>query len=187
MAETPSESSQPLKMFGLRSNSPAGELIDFSNLEEEDIEQITELMQALGRLREAEQVVSEASARYMALNSTDMKALHFIIVSENEKQVVTPSKITQHLRISPATTTKLLDRLEKADHITREPHPTDRRALQIRITAETRKAAYETVGALQSRRFHAAVRLTRSERNVVIRFLKDMTDQIDMRHADWAQ
>lgn len=180
------QSAKPSGMFSLRANSPSGELLDLSGLEEEDIEQISALMNSLGNLREAERRVSEASATYMALNETDMRALHFLIVCENLEQDVTASSITRHLRVSPATTTKLLDRLEKGGHITRSPHPTDRRATTIHITRETRKAAYESVGAMQSRRFHAAARLNREERDIVIRFLVDMTEQIDMKHADWA-
>lgn len=165
------QSAKPSVMFSLRANSPSGELLDLSALEEEDIEQISSPMNSLGNLREAERRVSEASATYMALNETFMRALHFPIVCENLEQGVTASSITRHLRVYPATTTKLLDRLEKGGHITRE----------------TRKAAYESVGAMQSRRFHAAARLDREERDIVIRFLVDMTEQIDMKHADWAQ
>lgn len=180
------DSDPPPGVFGLRANSPNGELINFSGLEEEDIDQISLLMNSLGKLRDAERRVSEASALYMELNETDMRALHFLIVNENLGKDVTASTITRHLRVSPATTTKILDRLDKGSHITRSPHPTDRRVTTIRITPETRKAAYETVGALQARRFQAAARLTRKERDVVIRFLQDMTEQIDMKHVDWA-
>lgn len=187
MEDTSGTLKHPANMFSLRANNPAGELIDVSGFTEDDIEQISLLMGALGRMREVEREVSEASAKYMALNETDMRALHFLIVCENEAQTVTPSRITHHLGISPATTTKLLDRLEKGGHITRTPHATDRRAFDIKITPETRKAAYETVGALQARRFHAAARLTRDERTVVISFIEDMTEEIDVKHADWTR
>ena len=189
MLDTTPPGAQPRRpeTFSIKANSPAGELIDHSDLSEEDVEQISRLMQALGNLRNVERQLSEGSAKYMALNETDMRALHFLIVCENSSEVVTPSRITQHLGISPATTTKLLDRLEKAGHITRSPHASDRRATEIRITAETRRSAYETVGAQQARRFHAAARLTSEEREVVISFLHDMAEEIDMKHADWAQ
>lgn len=175
-----------VEMYAVGSNDPEGRMLDTSGVSESDIDQINRIMQAFSALRDAERAASEASAKYMALSETDMRALHFIIVSENQQRIVTASLLSGHLKISPATTTKLLDRLERGGHIIRKPHPTDRRSLQIQIAEETRSSAYETVGRLQSRRFHAAARLTPDEREVVIRFLHDMANEIDMKNADWA-
>lgn len=67
------------------------------------------------------------------------------------------------------------------------PHPTDRRALAISITPETHQAAMQTVGRQQAKRFHAAARLTPAERDVVIRFLRDMAQEIAPGDESWAQ
>ena len=98
---------------------------------------------------------------------------------------VTAGHLASHLGISTASTTKLLDRLQSGGHITRNPHPTDRRALQISVTPETRRSAHETVGRHHARRYHTAARLTPAERDIVIRFLRDMADEIDIKNADW--
>lgn len=45
----------------------------------------------------------------------------------------------------------------------------------------------ETVGRQQAKRFHAAARLPGDERDVVIRFLRDMTAEITLRDESWAQ
>ncbi|GAA2247096.1 MarR family winged helix-turn-helix transcriptional regulator [Rarobacter faecitabidus] len=172
-------------LYDVEKNDPDSLLVDRSQLSSEDIQGVTMVMAALGRLREAEQLLSEASQRYMKLGRSDMRALHFLIVAQHTNAVVTPSAIASHLGISSASTTKLLDRLEHGGHIVRSPHPTDRRALAITITSETREAAMQTVGRLQAKRFHAAVRLTPQEREVVVRFLQDMTDQIDVRTEEW--
>ncbi|MGW8484502.1 MarR family winged helix-turn-helix transcriptional regulator [Microbacterium sp. NPDC055903] len=168
-------------------SDPRQSLVDRSGMAAEDIRQITELMTALGDLREAEQHLSEVSRRYMQLNETDMRALHYLIVCSHRSMIATPGGIAQHLHISSASTTKLLDRLERGGHIVRAPHPTDRRALAISITAETHRAAMETVGRQQSKRFYAAARLTAEERDVVIRFLRDMTEEITLKDEAWAQ
>nr|WP_246603762.1 MarR family transcriptional regulator [Microbacterium marinilacus] len=162
-------------------------LVDRSGMAAEDVRQITELMEALGALREAEQRLSEASRRYMQLNDTDMRALHYLIVCAHQSRIATPGGISQHLRMSSASITKLLDRLERGGHIVRAPHPTDRRALAISITPETHRAAMETVGRQQSRRFYAAARLTADERAVVTRFLRDMTAEIRLTDEEWAR
>lgn len=173
-------------LYDVEKNDPESRLIDRSSHSPEQLQQISEVMAALGRLRDAEQQLSEASQRYMRLGRSDMRALHFLIVAHHTRAVITPSAIAAHLGISSASTTKLLDRLEAGGHIVRAPHPNDRRALAITITEETREAAMQTVGRLQAKRFHAAARLTSDERAIVVRFLDDMTDQISMRNEAWA-
>lgn len=165
----------------------AGGLIEASGATPQDIEEIRLLMQALVRLREAEQILSEASRRYMKLSAQDMKALHYLIVAKRLNQIVTPSVLATHLGISPASTTKLLNRLERGNHIVRRMHPADRRAFIIEVTPETEMAAKETVGEQQTRRFYAAARLTSEERAAVTRFLHDMADELALSNATWAQ
>lgn len=173
-------------VYDIDASDPAGVLLDRTGVDPDGIRQITELMTALGGLREAEQRLAEASRRYMRLNDTDMRALHYLIVCANRGAVATPGGIAQHLGISTASTTKLLDRLERAGHVTRAAHPSDRRALAISITPETQRAAMETVGRQQARRFHAAARLSEPERAVVIRFLRDMTQELGLDGVAWA-
>ncbi|MBB5512297.1 DNA-binding MarR family transcriptional regulator [Neomicrococcus aestuarii] len=122
----------------------------------------------------------------MKLSNQDMRALHYLITAKRQGELVTPGMISAHLRISAASTTKLLNRLERDHHIIRLLHPTDRRAFRIEITEETEASAKQTVGKLQSRRFHAAARLTSSERETVTRFIRDMTEEISLKNAPWS-
>jgi DNA-binding MarR family transcriptional regulator len=168
-------------------SDPEQMLVDRGGIPQADVRQITELMSSLGELREAEEKLSEASRRYMRLNDTDMRALHYLIVCAHRGILATPGGIAHHLRISSASTTKLLDRLERGGHIVRAPHPTDRRALAISITPQTHQAAMETVGRQQAKRFYAAARLTSAEREVVIRFLRDMAREIAPGDEAWTQ
>ncbi|MDQ6752621.1 MAG: MarR family transcriptional regulator [Actinomycetota bacterium] len=183
--ETPT--SVPTNIYDVNAADPENRLVDRSSMAASDVNHIGELMAALGRLRTAEQQLSDASLKYMKLNQSDMRALHYLIVAANTHEIATPGAIASHLRISTASTTKLLDRLENAGHIIRQPHPTDRRALAITITPKTRQAAMETVGRQQAKRFNAAARLTATERDVVIRFLDDMTQEISLTDEPWAQ
>lgn len=177
----------PPNIYDVNAADPKSQLIDRSTMAAADVAHIGELMAALGRLRTAEQQLSDASLKYMKLNQSDMRALHYLIVTANTETIATPGAIASHLKISTASTTKLLDRLENAGHITRSPHPSDRRALAISITAKTRQAAMDTVGRQQAKRFHAAARLSAAERDVVIRFLDDMTQEISLTDEAWAQ
>ena len=147
------------------------ELVNRSGLDDEQVDQIVRVMQSLRGWHEAERRMSEASSRYMKLNPTDMRALRFLIAARNQGEIATPGAISEYLGISSASTTKLLDRLERGGHIVRAPHPSDRRALAITVTDDTRIVARESVGRLHARRFDAAAALTPDEREVVIRFL----------------
>src|SRR5690606_3301824 len=86
-------------IYDLDVSDPAGELVDRAGLSSADIREISGIMQALGALRDAEQRLSDASLRYMKLNQTDMRALHFLIACENSNVTATPGGIAAHLGI----------------------------------------------------------------------------------------
>ena len=97
---------------------------------------------------------------------------------------MTPGAVAEHLGITTASTTKLIDRLAAGDHVLRFPHPSDRRSLAIEVTEDTRRVARETVGRSHARRFDAAAHLTPQEREIVTRFLHDLADPVmDEEHA----
>lgn len=79
--ETGEHESQSRSMFDVVANDPDQLLIDRTGIADEDVAQISEVMTALGDLREAEARLSAASRRYMKLNETDMRAIHFLIVT----------------------------------------------------------------------------------------------------------
>ena len=174
-------------LYDINSSDPRSELVDRSQLDPEDVGQITRLMNALSGLREKEKALADASEKYMKLGAQDMRALHFLIVANHRREVVTPGMLGTHLGMSPASITKLLNRLEKGGHIVRRVHPTDRRAFSIEVTEETRASAMRTVGKQHAKRFHAAARLTREQRDVVINFLDDTAREMSLDDADWAQ
>ena len=67
----------------------------------------------------------------MKLSEQDMRALHYLIVAQNEDTIATPGAIAEHLGISAASTTEAVNRLEAGGHIVREVHPADRRSFAI--------------------------------------------------------
>lgn len=168
----------PASVYDVVANDPGFRLIDRTGVGADDLAQISELMQAMGALREVEARLAAKASAYMKLGSTDMRAVHFLIVCENRETLATAAMLAAHLGITSASTTKMVERLERGGHIVRSPHPTDGRAQVIRVTPETRTAATETVGRQQARRFYAAARLTPAEREVVIRFLQDTAEEL---------
>ena len=177
MAEFRNQSSRVADtMLDPRVIDPDQQLVDYSTLSEAEIAQIVRVLVGIRQWREAEQHLSLQSRNHMHLNETDMKALRFLVVAQNQGRIATPGALAEHLNISSASTTKLLDRLSAAGHIDRSPHPTDRRALMITITKHTHEQVRATVGRSHARRFDVAKRLTPDEREIVIRFLSDLSD-----------
>jgi DNA-binding MarR family transcriptional regulator len=165
-------------VYHVATTGARAKLIDVSQIDEATMTEINAIMGALGRLRDAERRLMDETQRYMKLGETDMRALHFLMVCENRSTLATPGMISAHLGVSAASTTKLLDRLERGNHVVRHPHPSDRRALVVTVTPETRRAATQSVGRQQARRVYAAARLTSSERLAVARFLDDMAAEL---------
>lgn len=165
--------------YSVEANDPSSELVDRSGYSADDLNHVGEVMAAMGRLRDIERKASEASQRYMQLNETDMKALHYLMLAENRDEVVTASTLSRFLEITTASVTKMLDRLEEGKHIKRLPHPNDRRSICIVITPETRLAAKNTVGRFQASRFRAAAELGESKRQTVIDFLNATASDLE--------
>lgn len=163
-------------MIDPRIMDPDGELVPHEHLPRQELDQIVEVLEALGRWRAAERRTGEESRRHMRLGETDMRALRFMIAAQRHDQLATPSGLAKHLGISTASVTKMLDRLAAHDHIRRLPHPQDRRSTAIEVTEETRRAARRSVGRSHAGRFRAAADLSPAERDVVIRFLDALSE-----------
>lgn len=71
-----------------------------------------------------------------------------IIAAEEE---ISPSAIAQKARITQATVTALLDRLQKRGLVKRTQGATDRRRVFVTLTNEGRKLLEDTPDALQTR------------------------------------
>ncbi len=176
-----------MRMHDPRVADARGHMLDLSGVSEEELGGIVRVMDAMFRWRQAEQRVSEASRGYMRLGVTDMRALRFAMFAADQGRIVTARDIAEHLSISSASTSKLLDRLEHGGHIRRAPHPTDRRAISIIVDETTRTVAEKTVGFEHARRFRVAAALTPAEREVVIRFLDALSNTSEDRWAESAQ
>jgi DNA-binding MarR family transcriptional regulator len=65
--------------------------------------------------------------RELGVNSTDLDAMQHLMRHGR----LSPSELAQRLGISTAAATVAIDRLVRVGHVTREPHPTDRRRLLV--------------------------------------------------------
>ena len=117
----------------------------------------------------------------MDMNATDLAALRMLIVREGRGEAVSPHQVADHLRISTASTTKLLDRLTASGHIERRPHPSDRRARVVVLTDESRATFFRHFGERLGQMRSVADRYSDDELAVIARFLSGMSETLDPR------
>jgi DNA-binding MarR family transcriptional regulator len=113
------------------------------------------------------------------MNATDLATLRMLIMREQEGRVVSPRDIAEHLRISTASTTKLLDRLSDSGHIERQPHPTDRRARIVALTPLSRADFFRIYGERLRAMRSVAGQYDETDLAVISRFLDEVTHSLD--------
>jgi DNA-binding MarR family transcriptional regulator len=70
----------------------------------------------------------EHLAEELTVNPTDLAAMQHLIM----EGPMSPTQLARRLKLSTAATTVVADRLTKVGHVTRAPHPTDRRGIIIK-------------------------------------------------------
>lgn len=115
----------------------------------------------------------------MDMNATDLAALRMLVMREQGGMAVSPHDLARHLRISTASTTKLLDRMESSGHLERHPHPRDRRARVIVLTDESRSTFYRHFGAQLSKMRGLADDYSEQELRTITRFLSELSSVLD--------
>lgn len=115
----------------------------------------------------------------MGMNATDLAALRFLIIREDQGRPVRPRDIADHLRISTASTTVLVDRLAAAGHVRREPDPSDGRRRVIVLTpaarAEFQRQHGSGIGAMRG----ALERFSDADLAVAARVIEALSAAID--------
>jgi DNA-binding MarR family transcriptional regulator len=92
------------------------------------------IIDALNALRAAEALQRKRVSARTGLGDNDLAALQMVVAASGSGADVSPKEIARVLGISSASTTVLLDRLEKKSLVQRATSPFDRRALLVRPT-----------------------------------------------------
>lgn len=140
---------------------------------------VTEVLHAVRAFSDAMDRMNGGMKDEMDMNSTDLAALRMLIVREQRGDSVSPHQMAEHLRISTASTTKLLDRLSAAGHVQRRPHPSDGRGRIVVLTDQSRRTFFEhfreRLGGMRGVAHH----YSDEELQVIAKFLTEMSLILD--------
>jgi DNA-binding MarR family transcriptional regulator len=125
-----------------------------------------------------------ASHRHLAetaigLNRTDMRALDIV----GQAGPLAPTALARLLGFTTGGVTSVLDRLERAGYIRRQPDPTDRRRQLVHATEATAARDQEVFGDLIHRTSNLLTTYTDDQLQVIHDFL-DRTRQLTADYAD---
>jgi DNA-binding MarR family transcriptional regulator len=98
---------------------------------------------------------------------------------------MTPTELSDLLGMTSGGITALTQRLERAGHITREPHPRDKRSSILRATPEVIERVQEQYRDLIRDTDRITARLSEQERAIVGDYLERLV-LLSERHADEA-
>src|SRR6478609_3385665 len=140
---------------------------------------VMQVLQAIRAFSDAMDRMHGGMKGDMDMNATDLAALRMLIMREHRGKPVSPHDVARHLRISTASTTKLLDRLSESGHVERRPHPSDKRARVIVLTDESRRTFYRHFGGRMQDMRAVADRYTDEELSLLTRFLGELGEVLD--------
>jgi DNA-binding MarR family transcriptional regulator len=166
--------------------TPAASRYWYGASEEDRRRRAVDVLQAFRVYRAAEVAMRRRTRESMAMGENELLVLRYLLRASGEGRSVSPSELTRYLGVSTASTTAIIDRLEKSGHVNRLPHPSDRRSILVVATKESDAEVRATLGDMHERMMSAVIDLSPEESAVVVAALtrlQEAVDQVD-RHPD---
>ncbi|OWP21368.1 MarR family transcriptional regulator [Microbacterium sp. AISO3] len=123
----------------------------------------------------------------MSMGENELLVLRYLIKAHGEGRLVGPTELSRYLGISTASTTALIDRLQKSGHVTRQAHPSDRRSVHVVATEKSDEEVRETLGRMHERMIAAVDGMSAEEARIVIACLgrlQQAVDEVDAHAPD---
>jgi DNA-binding MarR family transcriptional regulator len=117
--------------------------------------------------------LDEAVAAHLGLNRTDLRCLDVLL----QMGSASPGQLGTRLGLTTGSVTAMLDRLAKAEYLTRSPDPTDRRKVVVQPTPVVIEKAGELYGPLAEEGASDVARYTQAELELLIDFLRRGREQ----------
>lgn len=104
------------------------------------------LLGAFQHLQSQNLQMSSHLSEALAIGSTDLRVLVYLFSAVD----VSPRDLAARLGHTTGSITALIDRLEKAGHVQRRPHPTDRRSQTLHLTDKGRSTVTQVRDVYQT-------------------------------------
>jgi DNA-binding MarR family transcriptional regulator len=120
-------------------------------------------------------------AQEQGLHPTDLRALIALLDAARAGTPATPGWLGEHLGLNSASTTGLIDRLEKAGHVRRVRDTQDRRRVLLEVEDQAVALGWSFFGPLIKDLVSASESFSPAELATVHRFLTTMTGVVSAR------
>lgn len=145
-------------------------------------ERTFEVLRAIRRIIRAVSMHSKTLARDSGMTLPQLMCLK--AVAELDADEVTVSQVAQRVQLSPATTSRIIDRLTRAGLVERQRSARDRRRVSLSLS-ETGRARYDTLPApLQDRFVERYAALPAEERDRLLEALTELTRMLEAEDVD---
>jgi DNA-binding MarR family transcriptional regulator len=115
-----------------------------------------------------------ALARKLNLTVTESMCLSLLGI----KGTSTPTELAHYTGLTSGSTTTMLDRLEKAQFITRKPNPNDRRGVLIEINKQYTEITGPLVAGIQKAQKELIASYSEKELKIITDFLTKFTSNV---------
>lgn len=135
------------------------------------------VLESLRLYRAAEVAMRRRTRDSMSMGENELLVLRYLL--RDSARRVRPGELTKYLGLSTASTTAILDRLERSGHLTRAANPDDRRSIFVQATPRADADVRQTLGTMHDRMLAAVIDMTPEESASVVAFLRRMSDAVD--------
>lgn len=129
--------------------------------------------------------LSAASRSFKAAAAGRMRTMgvhpgqNFLLDALRERGELTTGELARHMYVEVPTATRMIQRMEAAGFLTRQPDPRDRRRVRVALTDEGKKAAEAMPAFLAEVSEKALDGFTTAERDQVVQLLERMAANLD--------
>lgn len=145
----------------------------------------TYTMSTIARIARMVLRIAEEHSNRLGISQTKLTAL--IYLSSEPELSASPSSLAKHCGISRAAMTGLLDGLEQEGYVERDNHPTDRRALVVKLTQKGQQFLEWLAPQEQARIYELLASVDESKRknpldlaSAIVKLLDDETPQSEI-------
>ena len=135
------------------------------------------VLEALRLYRAAEMAMRRRTRESMAMGENELLVLRYLL--RKPEGSVRPGEISRYLGLSTASTTAILDRLERSGNLTRVANPGDRRSIFVRVSEQADADVRRTLGDMHDRMLAAVIDMEPADSAAVMAFLQRMSDAVD--------